>query len=222
MDKNGKTKVRTIDIPKMSSVKDARTLISDMNTPQEKAYANYANKMKSLANQARKEMVNTGKIEYSASAKKTYQKEVDSLMSKLNVALKNAPRERRAQLLANAKVKAMKESNPDMSKKEIKKAKNQALVNARVSVGAHREPVVITDREWEAIQAGAISENRLIQILNNTDTDRLRQLATPRATTKLSSAKINRISSMSASGYSTSEIAKALGISASTVSKYLK
>ena len=222
VDKNGKTKVRTIDIPKMSNVKDARTLISDMNTPQEKAYANYANKMKSLANQARKEMVNTGKIEYSASAKKTYQKEVDSLMSKLNVALKNAPRERRAQLLANAKVKAMKESNPDMSKKEIKKAKNQALVNARVSVGAHREPVVITDREWEAIQAGAISENRLIQILNNTDTDRLRQLATPRATTKLSTAKINRITSMSASGYSTSEIAKALGISASTVSKYLK
>lgn len=218
-DKNDKVKVRTQASTKMAETKDARTLSS--GTPQEEAYADYANNMKSLANRARREMMNTGKIAYSASAKRTYQAEVDSLEAKLNVALKNAPRERQAQILANAAVKAKKQENPDMTKGEIKKANQQALTAARNSVGAKREPILITDREWEAIQAGAISENRLTQIINNVDTDKLRQRATPRATTTLSSAKVNKIASMNASGYTTAEIAEALGVSASTVSKYL-
>lgn len=217
--KTGKTKTRTQASTQMAETKDARTLSS--GTPQEEAYASYANKMKSLANQARKEMVSTGKIPYSASAKAAYQNEVDSLNAKLNVALKNAPRERQAQVIANATVAAKKQANPDMTNAEIKKANQQALTAARAQVGAERKPVVITDREWEAIQAGAISESKLTQILNNADIDSLRQRATPRATTTLSPAKQSKIASMSASGYSTSEIAEALGISTSTVSKYL-
>lgn len=217
--KTGKTKTRTQASTQMAEAKDARTLSS--GTPQEEAYASYANKMKSLANQARKEMVSTGKIPYSASAKAAYQNEVDSLNAKLNVALKNAPRERQALVIANATVAAKKQANPDMTNAEIKKANQQALTAARKQVGAERKPVVITDREWEAIQAGAISESKLTQILNNADIDSLRQRATPRATTTLSTAKQNKIASMSASGYSTSEIAEALGISTSTVSKYL-
>lgn len=218
-DKDGKVKVRTQKSTKMAETRDARTLSS--GTPQEEAYAGYANKMKSLANQARKEMVNTGKIAYSASAKAAYEPEVTSLMAKLNVALKNAPRERQAQVIANATVAAKKKDNPDMTSSEIKKANQQALSSARASVGAKRNSIEITDREWEAIQAGAISENKLTQILNNTNIDTLRQMATPRATTSLSTAKVNRISAMSNSGYSTSEIAEALGVSTSTVSKYL-
>ena len=217
--KTGKTKTRTQASTQMAETKDARTLSS--GTPQEEAYASYANKMKSLANQARKEMVSTGKIPYSASAKAAYQNEVDSLNAKLNVALKNAPRERQAQLIANATVTAKKQANPDMTNAEIKKANQQALTSARAQVGAERKPVIITDREWEAIQAGAISESKLTQILNNADIDSLRQRATPRATTALSTAKQSKIASMSASGYSTSEIAEALGVSTSTVSKYL-
>lgn len=217
--KTGKTKTRTQKSTQMAEAKDARTLSS--GTLQEEAYASYANKMKSLANQARKEMVSTGKIPYSASAKAAYQNEVYSLNAKLNVALKNAPRERQAQVIANATVTAKKQANPDMTNAEIKKANQQALTAARKQVGAERKPVVITDREWEAIQAGAISESKLTQILNNADIDSLRQRATPRATTTLSTAKQNKIASMSASGYSTSEIAEALGISTSTVSKYL-
>lgn len=218
-DKDGKVKVRTQKSTKMAETRDARTLSS--GTPQEEAYADYANKMKSLANQARKEMVNTGKIAYSASAKAAYEPEVTSLMAKLNVALKNAPRERQAQVIANATVAAKKKDNPDMTSSEIKKANQQALSSARASVEAKRNSIEITDREWEAIQAGAISENKLTQILNNTNIDTLRQMATPRATTSLSTAKVNRISAMSNSGYSTSEIADALGVSTSTVSKYL-
>lgn len=217
--KTGKTKVRTQASTKMAETRDARTLSS--GHPVEEAYASYANQMKSLANKARKEMVSTGKIAYSASAKATYQTEVDTLSAKLNVALRNPPKERQAQVIANANVAAKKKDNPDMTNAEIKKAGQQALTSARVSVGAKREPIKLTDKEWEAIQAGAISENKLKQIINNVNIDELRQRATPRTTTSLSSAKISKISSMSASGYSIAEIAQALGVSTSTVSKYL-
>ncbi|MCM1223491.1 MAG: hypothetical protein NC548_54480 [Lachnospiraceae bacterium] len=223
-DKDGKTRVRTQKSTQMMETRDAYSLVSDYDTPAERAYADYANYMKALGNSARKEMLNTGKIEYSSEANTAYKAEVDSLMAKLNVALKNAPREREAQRIANAEVSAMKQENPSMSKEEIKKANQRALTDARTKVGASRRDttMVIDDKEWEAIQAGAISENKLSQILNNTDIDSVRQRATPRTTTTLSDAKINKITSMNNSGYTTAEIAGSLGVSASTVIKYLK
>ncbi len=218
--KTGKTKIKTQPSTKMAETKDARTLISDADTPIEREYAQYANQMKAFANRARLEIVRTKDIPYSPSAKETYKAEVESLKSKLNVSLKNAPRERQAQLRANATVTAKKQANPDMTKGEIKKAGQQALVKARIDVGAKRETIKITDREWEAIQAGAISNNKLQQIVAHTDTDELRQRATPRTTTTLSQAKINKIQNMRASGYTNAEIAEAIGVSTSTVSKY--
>lgn len=218
--KTGKQKTKTQPSTKMAEAKDARTLISDADTPIEREYAQYANQMKAFANKARLEIVRTKDIPYSPSAKETYKVEVESLKSKLNVSLKNAPRERQAQLRANATVTAKKQANPDMTKGEIKKAGQQALVKARIDVGAKRETIKITDREWEAIQAGAISNNKLQQIVAHTDIDELRQRATPRATTTLSQAKINKIQNMRASGYTNAEIAEAIGVSTSTVSKY--
>lgn len=220
--RTGKVKERTQPSTKMAETKDAYTLISDADTPMERVYANYANKMKAMANQARLEILSTGKVPYSAAAKRTYQSEVDSLEAKLNVALMNAPRERQAQTIANTVVAAKKQDNPGLTKGEIKKASQQALTQARSLVGAKKETIKITDREWEAIQAGAISENKLKQIIDNADIDVLRQRATPRASTVLSNTKIQKISSMNASGYSTSEIAEALGVSTSTVINYLE
>lgn len=219
------TKYRMQKSTKMAETDDAYSLISKANTPMERAYADYANKMKSLANQARKEMMNTGKIAYSSTAKATYQQEVSSLMSKLNTALLNAPRERQAQLKANAEINAKKLNNPNMKAGDIKKASQQALTKYRNQVGSvarSKRSIKITDKEWEAIQAGAISENYLKKILNNTDIETLRERATPRATTTLSQTKINRIKSLSASNYTLSEIAQKLGISTTTVSNYLK
>lgn len=218
--KTGKQKTKTQPSTKMAETKDARTLISDADTPIEREYAQYANQMKAFANRARLEIIRTKDIPYSPSAKETYKAEVESLNSKLNVSLKNAPRERQAQLRANATVTAKKQANPDMTKGEIKKAGQQALVKARIDVGAKRETIKITDREWEAIQAGAISNNKLQQIVAHTDTDELRQRATPRTTATLSQAKINKIQNMRVSGYTNAEIAEAIGVSTSTVSKY--
>lgn len=202
-------------------VDDVRSLSS--GTPQENAYADYANKMKALANQARKTYQSTGRLKYDRNAASIYKKEVDHLNAQLNVAQKNAPKERRAQAIANSQVKAKIQANPDMDKKEIRKASQLAINNARASVGASGKDTKIrlTDKEWEAIQAGAISDSKLSQILRYADADEIKQRATPRTMTQLSSAKINRIKAMSTSGYTNSDIAAALGISSSAVSKYL-
>ena len=205
----------------MAEEPDARKLISSQATVQEIAYADYANKMKALANDARKEIISTGKIEYSRAANKTYQKEVASLSKALDIALLNKPKERSAQLMANSEVKAKKEANPDMTPSEIKKANQVALNNARIAVGAQRKKIEISDREWEAIQAGAISETKLIQIMANVDIDKLKQRATPRVVNTMSQAQISKIQAMKLSGYSNIDIAKALGKSPSTISKYL-
>lgn len=224
-----KTKTRTQKSTNMAETDDAYTLLSDARHPMEIVYADYANSMKSLANKARLEMVNTGKIEYDKSAKKTYQKEVDSLMAKLNNAELNTTKERAAQRLANvaieSKLSEAKASGTEMKKSDIKKIGQQALSRYRTEVGsiARRERSIdITDREWEAIQAGAISESKLKRILNNTDIDKLRERATPRSAGKqLSQAQINRIKALSAT-YTIGQIADKLNVSTSVVSKYLK
>lgn len=218
--KDGKTIYRTDKSTKMAEADDARKLSS--GTPQEEAYAQYANRLKALANSARKEYLSTQPTPYSPAAKKAYQGEVDSLNAKLNIALKNAPRERQAQLIASCKVSALKKDNPDMTTGELKKAAQQALAGARVKLGASKTRVDITDREWSAIQAGAISTNKLTQILNNTDMDKIKERATPRTTTTVNAAKKSRMKAMSNAGYTLAEIAEAMGCSSSTVSKAIK
>ena len=217
-----KTITKTQKSTKMAETDDAMTLVSKFKEPREIAYAEYANKMKALANQARKEMVNMKDIPYSPEAKAKYAPQVDRLNAALNVALKNAPKERQAQTIANAAVQAKRAANPDMTKKEIKKAGQQALDKARRQVGAKRELIEISDKEWEAIQAGAISPNKLQQILNNCNMDTVKQKAMPKSTRTLSDAKIAHISTLSASGYTNEQIADKLGVSVSTVIKYMK
>ena len=225
------TKARTQKSTNMMETDDAYTLLSDPRhpNPMEVVYADYANSMKALANRARLEMISTGKIEYDKNAKEIYKNEVKSLEDKLDNALLNKPKEREAIRLTNAevgkKIKVAEESGEKLSKKDIKKLNQQALTKYRQEVGgvSRRERNIdITDKEWEAIQAGAISENKLKKILDNTDIDKLRERATPKATVNLSTAKINQIKSMANSNYTTKEIADKLGVSPSTVTKYLK
>ena len=214
-----KTITRTQKSTKMFEADDAYSLVSKAKNPTELAYAEYANAMKAMGNAARKAMVTTKDTPYNPEARTIYKKEVDSLEAKLNVALKNAPRERQAQTIANAIVQAKKKDNPDMTNKELKKAGQQALDAARRQVGAKKEQVVITDSEWTAIQAGAISTNKLKKILDNADMDKVKQLATPKSSNKVNTQTISRIKALKANGYTNSEIANKLGISTSTVIK---
>ena len=222
-----KRKERVQESTKMAEVDNAYDLVSNPHHPHpmEIIYADYANDMKALGNKARMEMKTTGKIAYSATAKQTYKAEVDSLDRKLKEALLNSTKERQALRLANIEVNQKKAANPDMKTADIKKASQQAITKYRQEVGSiarRKRNIDITDREWEAIQAGAISERKLKDILNNTDIDKLRERATPRSTSSMSQAQINRAKAMVASNYTLGEIAKKLGVSASTISKYVK
>ena len=218
-DKKGKTKVRMQKSTQMAEVDDAFKLSS--GTPQEEAYAEYANYMKSLANSARKEMVNTKDIKYSPSAKATYEKEAKTLQSKLNTALLNSPKERQAQAMANAVIAEKKKTYPDMTNAELKKARQQALVDARARIGAKREVIDVTEKEWEAIQAGAISANELSKIIQYMNQDQLFEYTSPYPSREISGSKQAKIHSMAASGYTPSEIAEAVGVSTTTVNKYM-
>ena len=219
--KTGKTVPATTQIKLLEKTDDIRTLSS--GTVQEDAYADYANRMKALANQARLEYLATPTLVRNASAAKAYAPEVTRLTSALKTAQLNAPREREAQRIANAQVKAKIQTNNITDKDEISKIRRAAISDARVATGASGKGtrITISDGEWEAIQAGAISDTTLKEILRYADPDVVRARATPRASTQLSEARINRIKAMANSGCTNAEIADALNISSSVVSKYL-
>lgn len=219
--RTGKTVVATTKVKRILAVDDVRSMSS--GTLQEEAYANYANKMKDLANKARLEYKATPTLKRSASAAKAFEPEVNRLMAALKVAQLNAPLEREAQRIANARVKAKVQDNNITDKDEISKIRRAAISDARTTTGASgkRTRITISDGEWTAIQAGAISDTTLSEILRYAEPKTVRERATPRTTTQLSSARISRIKAMANSGHTNAEIAEALGISTSAVSKYL-
>lgn len=219
VDKSGREQPKTFQSTKMAETDDANTLSS--GTPMEVVYATHANKLKALANTARKSEYNLKMTPYNQSARVVYSPQVNSLKAKLNIAQKNAPQERRARLLANTMVKAKKQANPDMDAETLKKISTQALNEARNRTGARKQRIEITPIEWEAIQTGAISTNFLNNILANADLDTVKQLAMPREASVMKPAVLRRAQNMAALGYSQAEIADQLGINVSTLNSAL-
>lgn len=215
--KTGKEVPIRISSTKMAEEPDANKLSS--GTVQETIYANFANRLKNLANEARKAALFTEPDKYSPSAKKTYAVEVDSLNKKLYLAELNRPLERKAQLLMAQKLRAYLQENEDMTSDEIKKLRGRLIKESRAIVGAKKVPVEITDREWEAIQAHAVSYNTLTKILNNSDMDHIKQLSMPRTSPVMSEAKIARAKNMFNQGRTREEVAEALNVSVSTLQK---
>lgn len=222
VNKDGKVEMRKTKTTKLADTDDARTLVSKTKpTAMEYIYADHSNRMKALANEARREMVATKNLPYSPSANKAYKNEVATLKAKLNDAFKNRPLERQAQIIANAQIQAKRRANPDMDRDDIKKLQSRELAAARVRMGAAKKPFHITDIEWEAIQSGAVTNNMLGDILTYADLDRVKELATPRIQPKMSSQKEARAKQMAALGRTQAEIADALGVSVSTIKRTL-
>lgn len=221
VDKKGKTVFKTERSTKLAETDNAHTLVSKNNTKIENIYADHSNRMKALANDARKAMVNTKPTPYSPSAKKAFSSEVASLNAKLAQAVKNRPLERQAQVIANATVRAKRQASPDMDADQLKKVKFQALEAARLRTGAQGVRIHIEDSEWAAIQAGAITHSKLSEILQKADIERVKQLATPKQDLLMNSTKTRRAKSMAKLGYTQAEIADALGVSLTTLKKSL-
>lgn len=216
-DKKGNKHYKQEKTTQMQTVKDAHVLSTGRKV--EEIYADYANALKDMERTARLELLHPMKLWYDSQAKKEYSDEVQSLKRKLNDAKMNAPIERQAQLAAAAVVKGAKLDNPSMSKAEKKKMGQRALIAARRRLGARRRQIDITDREWEAIQRGAISDNMFQEIYRFCDKDDVRERSTPKSRRTLTTAQEAKIRSMKNSGKTTAQIADALGVSVSTVSK---
>jgi hypothetical protein len=218
---NMKTVQIDVLVPKLEKHKrlaiteDASTLSS--GTTIENIYADHSNKLKALANTARKEAIQLKGTPYSPSAKAVYKNEVATLTAKVNTAQKNTPLERQAQLLAQARLAQTRQANPGMDKDEVKKIKQIALTDARIRTGAKKYPVVITQPEWDAIQAGAISKDKLEKILKNTDIDVVKRLALPRTALTMTSSKKAQANAMLKLGYTQSEVADHLGVGLTTL-----
>ena len=226
--KTGKTRLATKDHAEMEMAQDARTLISAIRSEPEILYADYANKLKAMANDARKTILYTKGLQYNPSAKKEYAAEVESLNAKLDEAYRAKPKEARAQSIANGiindKIKIDPELTTKAKAKDLKKIRQQAIEIARAQVGVDRKGrlIQITDREWAAIQAGAISDHKLQEILKNSNPDDLREKATPSNGRALSDGQIAKIKNMHNGYFTIAEIAEAMGVSTSTVSRVLK
>lgn len=211
---------------RMYETEDAYELTSggskkNPGTQIEGIYAEYANRMKSLGNTARKASLAVVDIPVSKSAKETYAKEVDHLRWQLNEAKKNSPVEAKAQALAQAKVRVDKQENPTMTKGEESKLLDKALKKARKIVGAERKQIEINDREWEAIQAGAIPKTVLKDIFRFTDQDKLKERAMPKERKAPTKATLATMRSMLDRGFTNKEVADRFGISTTTLHKYM-
>ena len=216
---NWKGELLTEKSTQMADTKDARTLISGHNSPIERVYANYANQMKALALEARKALISTENLKYDPAANKHYAAEVKSLESKLRAAKMNAPLERQALILANVAVKQYIYDNPTIKNDNgaLKKLKGRTLNQKRLVTGAVKQRVRFTDREWEAVQAGAVHHTFLKDLLRNADSKEVKQLAMPKERTTLSASRKGRIQSMLSMNYTQKEIASMLDIPLSQV-----
>ena len=222
--KNWQGKVVQETSTQMADTNDARTLISKHNSQIERIYAKYANQMKELALEARREYSKTPNLKYDPEARKIYSKEVDSLNTKLIIAKKNAPLERQALILANVAVKQYIYDNPQLKNDHgaLKKLKGRTLNEKRQVTGAVKQRVKFTDREWEAVQAGAVHDSFLKDLLRNADSKQVKQLSMPHQKQTMSPARKNRIEQMLNLGYTQADIAGMMDISVSAVQDVAK
>lgn len=226
--KTGKIKTREVEVDRLASVRDANEI--SYGTYIEGIYANHSNRVKALANEARKEMRNTGSLEMNKTAKIAYDDVVGkdgTLTKKLIRAELESPKERQAQMLATSVIKAKKEADPSLKEKDnadkLKKISAKALEHARddVNGGDHekRYRITLTDREWDAIQAGALSETQFKRVIRYSDTSELRKRALPRKETGLRPTQKSRAKIMLNNGYAPSTVAAELGISTQALAK---
>jgi predicted transcriptional regulator len=211
---------------KLSLTTDAHTLVSKNASPVELMYADFANSMKGLANKTRLQSLNVPRPKTDPRAKKEYAAEVDSLVSKLREAERQKPMDRQAQVIANQIIRQKRQEDPSLryDQDRMKKVERQTRDGVRARMGLKKTDFEITDREWDAIQAGAVSADRFKKILDTgrVPEKRLFELALPQAKPTMTLAMTARAKSMANAGMTTADIALALGVSPSTIKGALK
>lgn len=207
------------EVKKLALTDDAYTLVRDKADPVERLYADHANEMKGLANQARLRGVRTPNPKINPQARAVYKPEVDKLVADLRQAQMQKPLDRRADVLAGAVVRQKMQDDPTLryDTDRRKKVERQAKKAARARLGLSTPVIDISDRQWDAIQSGAVSASRLRDVLAYADPKRVSDLALPRPNPVMTSAITARAKAMLSAGTSPADVAAALGIPASTL-----
>ena len=224
----GKWLDATETVSNMDYERDARNLST--GTYMEEVYAAHANRMKALANEARKEMRATGNLVRNKNAEKAYAEELKSINEKYLKAELESPKERQAQAIARSNINARIAADPTLKDKDnsgkLKKISQKAVNDARdlVNGGVHqkRYRITLTEKEWEAIQAGAISDTKLRKIIQYSDKNEIKKLAMPRTTRSMTATQRSRARLLIDSGHTLAEVAESLGVSTTTLTKELK
>lgn len=215
---------------KMMEAKDARDLMSPHKYDIERVYANYANQMKALGNEARKATLSIKDTPYSPTAAETYANEVKSLQDKVNQAKVNAVLERVAQRSAAVIVDDRIKKYPDRynnkdadGKKHLRKLRSQVLRQQQAVLNKRRQ-FNVTEKEWEAIQSGALRKSLVKEIINRADADVIKELSTPKSSKLpvLTKANLAHARAMLNAGFTQAQVADNFNISPSTLSKLLK
>ena len=226
VNKHGKTVKKMSTVHRMNEVSDARELLSTFNggkgTAMEQVYAEYANNMKALANNSRVQAAAIVLPKRNPEAAKEYKEEVQALKERVAEARAWSPRERHAHLYAETVVAAKRTQYPDMDSKQLKKVRNMALREGRARLGGKSPRIEFSDREWEAIQKGALAPTTAKDVFRFVDKDYLKQKAMPKASNNLSTAQIATIKSLIASGHSYESVAKRYGVSLTTIQRVAK
>ena len=222
-DKDGSPKMATerTGVKKLLWEKDSTNLVYDKTNVKEMAYAEYSNKMKALANDARKEAINTKEYKRDADAAKKYANVVSEMAAEYNEVLKNKPLERSAQVLASSNYNQWKRTHTDADDEDCKKMRTILINNERRKLGKTKVVMDINDERWEAIQAHAIAPSKLKDYYSVMDKDKVYQYALPKTKSTISDATKSRVMSLANGNATLADIADTLGISISTVANIL-
>lgn len=206
----------------INMLKDANVLLGPNATKTEHHYADYVNDLKGFKNKVDEEMAAIKMPARDPKAAKIYASEVLSMKEKVDQVKVNRIKERQAQRMAEVTSKAeiARRSEDEVLKKDdISRIKQQALNKARSMVGAGRNPVKITDDEWDAVQANAVSGTLLKELVSFMDDAQLKTLATPRENKVMTDSRKAKAKALLANGYTISQVAEAMGVSPSTIGK---
>ena len=206
----------------INMLKDANVLLGPNATKTEHHYADYVNDLKGFKNKVDEEMATIKMPARDPKAAKIYASEVLSMKEKVDQVKVNRIKERQAQRMAEVTSKAeiARRSEDEVLKKDdISRIKQQALNKARSMVGAGRNPVKITDDEWDAVQANAVSGTLLKELVSFMDDTQLKTLATPRENKVMTDNRKAKAKALLANGYTISQVAETMGVSPSTIGK---
>ena len=206
-------------VKRLSITKDAYDLVRDPSDPVESLYADHANEMKRVANAARLKSIRTPTPKKNPQAAAVYKDEVSDLDAQLKAAVKQKPLDRRAQNIANGVIKAKRQEDPALryDQDRLRKVERQASDAARSRLGLEKPVIHMTDRQWDAVQANAISPSKLKDILNYVPKKRVMELAMPKKNAVMTSSITARAKAMFSAGATTAEVAAALGVAPSTL-----